>query len=204
MVPRTIHLKMRNLVSMDIYDDQPEAPAVLHTSRESRREGMRYYNLCRELKSVAAPRWLDQTWDRFNYGRRNVVWINFNVDRFSYRPGLLMFLSIDGDETVHREKSFNFEGAVMQRIRNLVTYIDGRDYVIAMDLLRRLGRVFGRESIKVLVVPQRRRVYEENGEPVLMEYRKQVQERTFAANLEKAKLASGWDVTWQIEKEFGN
>jgi hypothetical protein len=37
-----------------------------------------------------------------------------------------------------------------------------------------------------------------------MEYRKQVQERTFAANLEKAKLASGWDVTWQIEKEFGN
>jgi hypothetical protein len=204
MVPLTIHLKMRNYVSMDMYDDQPEAPAVLHTSRESRMDGMRYYNLCRELKSVAVPRGLDQTWDRFNYGRRNVVWINFNVDRFSYRPIMLMFLSIDGDEEVHREKSFNFEGAVVQRIRNLVTHIDGRDKGIAMDLLRRLGRVFGRESIKVLVVPQRRRLYEETGVPVLMEYRKQVQERTFAADLETAKLASGWDVTWQIEEEFGN
>jgi hypothetical protein len=202
MAPREIHLRRRNYVSMD--DDQPEAPAVLHTSHESRMVGMRYYNLCRELKSIASRRWLDQTEDHVNHRRRNMVWINFNVDRFIYNPGMLWVMSIDGDGEAYGEKNFNFEGAVVKRIRNLVTDIDGRDNFIASEMLRNLGRVFGRGSIKVLVVLQRQWLYQEIGVPVLTEYRKHLVERRCAAILEKAKLASGWDVALQIEKELGN
>jgi hypothetical protein len=116
MVPRTTYLRMRNYISMN--DDQSEAPAVLHTSRESRMEGMRHYNLCRELKWVVNRRWFCQTEDRVNHGRRNMVWINFNVDRFIHTGGMLWVLSIDGDGEAYREKNFNFEGAVVKRIRN--------------------------------------------------------------------------------------
>jgi hypothetical protein len=71
-------------------------------------------------------------------------------------------------------------------------------------MLKRLGRAFGRESIKVIVVLQTQRLYAEIGVPVLIDYRKHLEERRVAAILENAKLASGWDVTWQIEKELRN
>jgi hypothetical protein len=83
---------------------------------------------------------------------------------------MLWVLPIDGDGEAYREKNFNFEGAVVKRIRNFVTDIDGRDDdVIAREILRRLGRDFGWESIKVIVVLQRQRLYEGIGVPVLTE-----------------------------------
>ena len=71
MVPRNIYLRKRNYLS--IGDDQPEAPAILAISQESRREGKRYYRLCKELKFVP---------DHLRYSRQIMVWINFNTDNF--------------------------------------------------------------------------------------------------------------------------
>jgi len=111
MVPRNIYLRQRNYVSVN--DDQPEAPGLLATSHESRREGKRYYTLCQDLKSVP---------EQQHHGRQNMVWINLHTDSFiwdevflSTQLVLLPLPWVVADPKTY----FSFEDSVISNIRFL-------------------------------------------------------------------------------------
>ncbi|KAN0089558.1 hypothetical protein V8E51_019818 [Hyaloscypha variabilis] len=114
MVPRSIRL--RRLDYSSTYDDQPDAPAIMRTSRESRWEGKRYYTLFRELKHIETEQGLlDWTGEYIDYRRKKMVWINFKVDRFMWDLTLLPRHSMPADLETH----FNFEDFVIKSIRYL-------------------------------------------------------------------------------------
>jgi hypothetical protein len=75
MVSRTIELTTEYL-DRQPYEFQSRAPAIMHTSQESRSEGRRYYQRCVEKASDdPSPREVP-----------NIIWINFAVDWISFRP----------------------------------------------------------------------------------------------------------------------
>jgi len=71
------------------FDGQSVAPGIMQASQESRREGRRYYTLCRQQAHPRSPNFLGNRHYRTRAVARveeqqNIVWINFAVDDFVF------------------------------------------------------------------------------------------------------------------------
>ncbi len=135
MVPRYINLRLRGYSAGA--DDQPEAPAILLTSREARNEGKRYYTLCRELKdSRRAQPWKYSRRDNKLDPRlrsaarsctRNRVWIKFAVDRFIHEPCVQYYWNIGAVRPMKVECGFCFEDVITEKIRHVALRFDSAE-----------------------------------------------------------------------------
>lgn len=103
---------------------QPDGPAILYASRESRQEAKRYYTPCRVMKTLP-----------------EIVWINFDADTFVF--GATLPLPMD--------KAFNFDRSIMSRFQHLIIKTRENGGVL-LECLTSLGNLLRYGNVKSLTV----------------------------------------------------
>ncbi|KAF4620200.1 hypothetical protein G7Y89_g14621 [Cudoniella acicularis] len=95
----------------------PCAPAILHTCREARSKGQRYYTLCNKRPQERRRNWVRKNWVRKNW----VIWANFDVEEFT------VILDAPWPKVVRRRTApkaisldnFYFSDSTLQKINRL-------------------------------------------------------------------------------------
>lgn len=101
-VARDVTLAPTSLITNRL-NYQSLAPAIMHTCKESRQEGKRYYDLCTEICFRR----------RFGFGLQvNNTWINFGVDRFA--------ITNEGYCNIYPNARLNYEQNTLKKIQHLL------------------------------------------------------------------------------------
>jgi len=144
--PRIIKLIPYNLAVSQRIEGQLQHPAILHTSRESRREGLRYYQKC--LQKCCDIRTHSQT---IRCGKPyNIIYVNYESD--SFRLGIHgRYVANDGkpafDWKIIPWGGFNLRMRDMRPIKRLEVELYSSKYPNATDTFRALKPL--RDNLKL-------------------------------------------------------